>query len=213
MPEAILLRSSHLLPRAAAHRGRSFIGCRRTHARRKFVRISSSPRTSCAGTVLQNHSLFFFTTCNIGVLYYLLERDRDLVRTTAIDRYLPLRGPPGPVPSACQPPWSSQTLTASTDNTILIQSEVRGFVLAPSRGPASAGKGSRSVRRRPPCPCSDTATCPASRSSSNDRFWLFTTPPRAGLESFLDDQLDPEKMKVAGAHGRPVATKRSTYNH
>jgi hypothetical protein len=133
-------------------------------------------------------------TRKIGVLFYLLERDRDLVRTTTIDRYLPLRGPPGRIPSAWQPPWSSQTLTASTDNTILIQSLVRGFVLSPGRGRAKAETNGSAVHKRPACPCGDTATCPASRSSSSVRFWLCRTPPRAGLESSLDDQLDPEEM-------------------
>ena len=102
-------------------------------------------------------------------MFYLLERDRDLVRTTTIDRYLPLRGPPGRIPSAWQPPWSSQTLTASTDNTILIQSLVRGFVLSPGRGRAKAETNGSAVHKRPACPCGDTATCPASRSSSSVR--------------------------------------------
>ena len=170
---------------------------------------------SCMWTDDNTPSINRKVTCTryIGVLSYLLERDRDLVRTTAIGRYLPLRGPPGRIPSACQPPWSSQTLTASANNTILIQSEVRGFVRSHSREPTSACKGSRAVNKRPACRCSDTATCPASRSSSSVRFWLFTPPPRAGLDSLLDDQLDPEKRWAAGAHGRPAATKRSTYNH
>ena len=103
----------------------------------------------------------------IGVLYYLLERDRDLVRTINRGRYLSLRGPPGRVPSACHPPQSSQTLTTSTNNTMVIHSEVLGFVLAPSRGPASAGKGSRAIRRRPPCPRSTAGTCRARISSSS----------------------------------------------
>ena len=38
-------------------------------------------------------------TRNIGVYTYLLESDRDLVRTIIRDRYLPLRGPPGRVRS------------------------------------------------------------------------------------------------------------------
>ena len=101
----------------------------------------------------------------------------------------------------------------STNNTMVIQSEVPGFVLAPSRGRASASKGGRAVHRRPPCPGSTAVACPASRNSSSAHFWLARTQPRAGLESFLDDHLDPEEMKAADAHDRPAATKRSTYNH
>ena len=140
---------------------------------------------------------------------YLLERDRDLVRTTAIGRYLPLRGPPGRIPSAWQPPWSSQTLTASTDNTILIQSEVRGFVLSPSREPKNACKGSRTVHKQPACPCSSTATSPASRSSSSVRFRLARIPPRAGLESFLDDQLDEQQMPAVEAYRRSATRPKA----
>jgi hypothetical protein len=128
-------------------------------------------------------------------------------------RYLPLRGPPGRIPSACHSPQSSQTLMTSTNNTMVIQSEVPGFVLAPSRGRASAGKGGRAVHRRPPCPGSTAVACPASRNSSSAHVWLVATQPRAGLQSFLDDHLDPEEMKAADAHDRPAATKRSTYNH
>ena len=121
----------------------------------------------------------------------------------------------GPIrmPSAWQPPQSSQALTASTDNTILIQSEVRGFVTTPSREPTSACKGSRAVHKRPACPCSDAATSPASRSSSSVRFWLARTPPRAGLETSLDDQLDPQDVRAAEDHGHPAATKTSTHDH
>ena len=153
------------------------------------------------------------TTCKIGVLFYLHERDRDLVRTIIRDRYLPLRGPPGREPSACQPPWSSQTLTASANNTILITTVVRGFVRSHSREPTSACKGSRTVHKRPACPCSDTATSPASRSSGSVRFWLARIPPRAGLETSLDDQLDPQDVRAAEDHGRQAATKTSTHDY
>ena len=70
----------------------------------------------------------------------------------------------------------------------------RGFVTSPSRELATASKAELAVRERSACPYSATVTCPATRSSSYDRFWLCMTPPRAGLESFLDDELDAEKM-------------------
>ena len=158
-------------------------------------------------------SLVPVATSNIGVNTYLLESDRDLVRTMIRDRYLPLSGPPGRVPSACHPPQSSQTLTASTDNTILIQSEIRGFHRSPSREPKHACQCSRSVHKRPACPCSSTATSPASRSSSSVRFRLARIPPRAGLESFLDDQLDEQQMPAVEAYRRSATTKSSAYNY
>ena len=91
----------------------------------------------------------YMNTCNIGVLYYLLKRDRDLVRTIIRGRYLPLRGPPRRVPSACHPPQSSQTLTTSTKNTMVIQSEVLGFVLR--HGVGRSGRSSDLVVNSQQC--------------------------------------------------------------
>ena len=152
-------------------------------------------------------------TSNFGVQTYPISNDRDIAPPTAQYRFVSLRGPPGRVPSACQPPQSSQTLTGSTNNTIVIQSELRGSDMSPSREPKHACQCSRSVHKRPACPCSSTATSPASRSSSSVRFCLVRTPPRASLETSLDDQLDPQYVRAAEAHGRQAAARTSTYDH
>jgi hypothetical protein len=153
------------------------------------------------------------STSIIGVITYPIGNGRDLADASARDRFLSLRGPPGRIPSACQPPWSSQTLTASTDNTILIQSEVRSFHRSPGRGRAKVEKDDSAVHKQPPCPVSTAVACPASRSSSSVRFWLARTPPRAGLKSFLDDQLDEQQTPAVEAYRRAATTKSSAYNH
>ena len=116
----------------------------------------------------------------------------------AIDRYLPLRGSPGRVPSACQPPQSSQTLTASANNTMVIQSEVHGFVTSPSRGPASGRQTQQSRLRVLGMTVLHHVNMPCKLKQPRRRVRLVRTPPRAGLETCPDKQLDPQNGAIFG---------------
>ena len=91
-----------------------------------------------------------------------------------------------------------------------MQCEVRGFVLSPSRGPASDRQASRAVHERSACPCCTTATSPASLSSSTAAFGLSEYHLGRASRQTPDDQLEPTRSTACGG---PLSSSGHQYQH
>ena len=146
------------------------------------------------------------TIRKVGVFLLLHCNGRGHAVPTARELILPLRGTPGRLRLACRMSHGTHTITVTTNSTILIHTEVRGFLTTLTRATENTRAMALTQCTRPP---SVTHTMLCKRTQQKRRAPPWQTAHRGLPREGLVDQLDRQKPRPVHAHGSRAGGQRS----